>query len=102
MLVGWSGLRAGSTAIRAAAIRRSELGCDCGRLAGSRVRYGYRRLTVLLRREGWAVNAKRVYRLYRTKQVCRCEPRNVLKEQRRRGFRYREPSGRTSAGAWIS
>jgi putative transposase len=34
-------------------------------LAGSRSRYGYRRLTVLLRREGWAVNAKRVYRLYR-------------------------------------
>jgi putative transposase len=34
-------------------------------LAGSRVRYGYRRLTVLLRREGWHVNAKRVYRLYR-------------------------------------
>lgn len=33
-------------------------------LAGSRVRYGYRRLTVLLRREGWIVNAKRVYRLY--------------------------------------
>ena len=34
-------------------------------LAGARVRYGYRRLTVLLRREGWKVNAKRVYRLYR-------------------------------------
>jgi len=34
-------------------------------LAGSRVRYGYRRLTVLLRREGWTVNTKRVYRLYR-------------------------------------
>jgi putative transposase len=34
-------------------------------LAGSRVRYGYRRLTVLLRREGRAVNTKRVYRLYR-------------------------------------
>lgn len=34
-------------------------------LAGTRVRYGYRRLTVLLRREGWVVNAKRVYRLYR-------------------------------------
>ena len=33
-------------------------------LAGSHVRYGYRRLTVLLRREGWNVNAKRVYRLY--------------------------------------
>lgn len=34
-------------------------------LAASRVRYGYRRLTVLLRREGRTVNAKRVYRLYR-------------------------------------
>jgi transposase InsO family protein len=33
-------------------------------LAGSRVRYGYRRLTVLLKREGWPVNAKRIYRLY--------------------------------------
>jgi putative transposase len=37
-------------------------------LAGSRTRYGYRRLTVLLRREGWVVNAKRVYRLYRAEQ----------------------------------
>ena len=33
-------------------------------LAASRVRFGYRRLTVILRREGWRVNAKRVYRLY--------------------------------------
>ncbi len=33
-------------------------------LAASRVRFGYRRLTVLLRREGWAVNPKRIYRLY--------------------------------------
>jgi len=28
------------------------------------VRFGYRRLTVLLRREGWKVNAKRIYLLY--------------------------------------
>jgi len=34
-------------------------------LAASRVRYGYRRLHILLRREGWRVNAKRVYRMYR-------------------------------------
>ncbi len=34
-------------------------------LAAVRVRYGYRRIHVLLRREGWKVNAKRVYRLYR-------------------------------------
>lgn len=33
-------------------------------LAASRVRFGYRRLTVMLRREGWKVNAKRIYRLY--------------------------------------
>ncbi len=34
-------------------------------LAAARVRYRYRRLHVLLRREGWRVNHKRVYRLYR-------------------------------------
>lgn len=34
-------------------------------LAAARVRYGYRRLHLLLRREGMAVNVKRVYRLYR-------------------------------------
>lgn len=34
-------------------------------LASVRVRYGYRRLHVLLRREGWLVNHKRVYRLYK-------------------------------------
>jgi len=34
-------------------------------LAAARVRYGYRRLHILLQREGWQVNHKRVYRLYR-------------------------------------
>jgi putative transposase len=34
-------------------------------LAAARVRYGYLRLHVLLRREGWLVNHKRVYRLYK-------------------------------------
>jgi putative transposase len=34
-------------------------------LAQARPRYGYRRVHVLLRREGWAVNMKRVRRLYR-------------------------------------
>jgi len=29
------------------------------------VRYGYRRVYHILRREGWVVNAKKVYRLYR-------------------------------------
>ena len=44
---------------------QSELRIRLRELAGSRVRYGYRRLTVLLRREGRKVNAKRIYRLYR-------------------------------------
>ena len=34
-------------------------------LAAERRRFGYRRLHVLLRREGYRVNLKRVYRLYR-------------------------------------
>ncbi len=33
-------------------------------LVGSRVCYGYRRLTALLQREGWEVNAKPIYRIY--------------------------------------
>jgi len=33
-------------------------------IAATRVRYGYRRISVLLRREGFAINDKRVYRIY--------------------------------------
>ena len=32
-------------------------------IAAARVRYGYRRIGVLLRREGFKINDKRVYRL---------------------------------------
>ena len=34
-------------------------------LAGERPRFGYRRLTILLRREGFRVNHKRIWKLYR-------------------------------------
>jgi putative transposase len=34
-------------------------------IAETRVRYGFRRIHVLLQREGWVVNHKRVQRLYR-------------------------------------
>jgi len=34
-------------------------------LSGKHPRYGYRRITALLRREGWAVNRKRVHRLWK-------------------------------------
>jgi putative transposase len=36
-----------------------------GELAAEKRRYGYRRIHVLLRREGWKINHKRTYRLYR-------------------------------------
>ena len=46
-------------------------------LAAERPRYGYQRLWALLRREGWAVNHKKVYRLY-------CEEGLKLRKRRRR------------------
>ncbi len=39
-------------------------------IASVRVSYGYRRVHVLLRRDGWRVNRKRVYRLYREEGLC--------------------------------
>lgn len=57
-------------------------------LAGSRVRYGYRRLTVMLKREGWNVNAKRIYRLYTEEGlIVRTQTR------KRRAQRQRMPQG---------
>jgi len=44
---------------------QTELRVRLKDLAGARVRYGYRRLHVLLKREGWQINHKRVYRLYK-------------------------------------
>jgi putative transposase len=47
-------------------------------LAAERPRYGYQRLWILLRREGWQVKHKRVYRLYREEGL-------KLRKRRRRG-----------------
>jgi len=44
---------------------QTELRMRLRDLAMARVGYGYRRLHILLWREGWRVNHKRVYRLYR-------------------------------------
>lgn len=56
----------GRSSCRYQALRRDDpaLRQRLKELAGERRRFGYRRLTVLLRREGWAVNPKRVYRIY--------------------------------------
>jgi putative transposase len=43
---------------------QSPLRMRINEIAKVRVRYGYKRIHVLLRREGWTVNHKRVYRIY--------------------------------------
>jgi putative transposase len=57
-------------------------------LAAVRVSYGYPRLTILLRREGWHVNAKRVYRLYREEGLVLRRKR----PKRRRSAQRRQPA----------
>jgi putative transposase len=53
-------------------------------MAATHVRYGYRRLTVLLRREGWKISAKRVYRLYNEEnlKVRSAERKKIARRQR--------------------
>jgi len=53
-------------------------------IAATHVRYGYRRLTVLLRRQGWKVSAKRVYRLYDEEnlKVRSVERKKIARRQR--------------------
>jgi putative transposase len=60
-------LRAERSSCHDKARRRSQaaLAARIKEIAETRVRYGYRRVHVLLRREGWEINAKRVYRLYK-------------------------------------
>ncbi len=55
-----------STQIKPKIIRDDEaaLTADITRLASEYDRYGYRRITALLRREGWTVNFKRVERIW--------------------------------------
>lgn len=71
-------------------------------LAHARPRFGYRRITVLLRREGWQVNRKRVRRLYRLQGL-----QLRMRVRRRKHMaciagRYSWPSARTSGGVWTS
>ena len=56
-------------------------------IATTRVHYGYRRVHVLLRREGWKDNCKRAYRLYRAEGLSlrHCRP------YRNKSARLRQP-----------
>lgn len=66
-------------------------------LAGVRVRYGYRRLHVLLQREGWHVNVKRVYRLYRLEGL---SLRLKTKKKRASAVRVPMPRPRSALESW--
>src|SRR5256886_15415342 len=74
----WKGV-----ATRPAATRDRELRTRLKELAAKRMRFGYRRLTAMLVREGMPTNPKRVYRLYRGEGLgMRIRPRRRI---RRRG-----------------
>ena len=62
---GLIGIGRSSYAYRPQRPRDETLRARLGELAAERPRYGYRRLHLLLRREGNAVNHKRTYRIYR-------------------------------------
>jgi len=64
---GCAALRFNPSSHRYRAIRNDQamLRGRIRELAAARVRYGYLRIYILLRREGWKINHKRVYRLYR-------------------------------------
>jgi putative transposase len=66
-------------------------------LALTRIRFGYLRLTVMLRREGWGVGKKLVYRLYRELGLSmRAKQRRRLASQ----SRVEMPAAERSNEAW--
>jgi putative transposase len=56
-------------------------------IAATRVHYGYRRVHVMLRREGWQDNVKRVYRLYRGEGLSL----RLKRPKRNKSARLRQP-----------
>ncbi len=68
----------------------------------TRVRYGYRRVHVMLQREGWDINIKRTYRIYNEMglQLRNKTPKRRVKAKLRDDRRRRR--GRTTSGLWTS
>ena len=88
-LIGISRSLYGYRSRRAVAVGLRERICE---LAGEKRRYGYRRIHILLRREGWKVNRKRTYRLYREAGLA------VRRRKRKRiGLFERKPLAKPSA-----
>ena len=66
-------------------------------LAAARVRYGYRRITVLLKREGWSVGKKRVYRIYKAEGL---EVRTKKRKKRAAQRRVSLPAASAAQERW--
>lgn len=70
-------------------------------LSGERRRFGYRRLHILLKREGWALNWKKLYWIYREEGLT-VRKRGGRKRHWEPGRPWRSRRGQTSAGASTS
>jgi hypothetical protein len=88
---------------------RTELRMRIREIAQSRVRYGYRKIRVLLNREGWNVGKYLVYRLYCEERLClqRMRPTGKRKASRPRAEKFKAvaPDGPwrlMKPGAWTS
>lgn len=80
---------------------RLDLRSRMREIASVRVRYGYRRLHILLKREGWALGKKQAYRLYCEEQL---QLRSKLPKRRKMVVSRQEKFKPTKAdrfGVWI-
>ena len=78
--------------------RRDDLRARMRELAQARVRYGYRRIHVLLRRDGWQLGKNQMYRLYTEKQL---QLRSKLPKRRKMVIVRRErPQAQAANDVW--
>jgi putative transposase len=73
--------RSGVRSVRVVGDEQRALVRRIEKLAGAHPRYGYRRIWVLLRREGWSVNKKAVHRLWRLSGLKLSGPRSKPKKR---------------------
>jgi putative transposase len=81
------GLKRGTYRYRSHKDPRTELRRRIREIAQARVRYGYRKILALLRREGWKVGRYLVYRLYKEEGLTL---RQRLRRRRRVAVHRRE------------
>lgn len=89
--IRFTGFARSSLRYRSLRAPEEELRARISALAGERPRWGYRRIHVLLCREGWAVNRKRVLRIYREEGLAMRRRRRKMRSQTMRPVR--EPVG---------